>query len=191
MRNSTNRKGKREYLNDSQARDLVKDLNQYFQRKMRIPRMRMGDKQEIETLVNEEAQLFARYVRDEKNKWIPRIVVLTWNRAVQPKNIKSLYFVRFIIDHDKKKTEKGEIFKDRLEVLREHTSYSILVFVSILLSKRCCCHRKRHFSTWPEGLRKYGYDLYNHKYGYYHKDEYINRISALSNMCALACCKNG
>ncbi len=39
--------------------------------------MRMGDKQEIETLVNEEAQLFARYVRDEKNKWIPRIVVLT------------------------------------------------------------------------------------------------------------------
>jgi hypothetical protein len=37
----------------------------------------MGDRQEIETLISEEALLFAKYVRNEKNKWIPRIVVLT------------------------------------------------------------------------------------------------------------------
>jgi CRISPR-associated protein Cas1 len=73
---STNRKGKREYLNDSQARDLVKDLNQYFQRKMRIPRIRMGDKQEIETLINEEAYLFAKFLRHERETWIPRIASL-------------------------------------------------------------------------------------------------------------------
>jgi hypothetical protein len=36
----------------------------------------MGDQQEIETLINEEALLFAMYVRDEKGAWIPRIVFI-------------------------------------------------------------------------------------------------------------------
>jgi len=35
----------------------------------------MGKKQEIETLVSEEALLFAMYLRDEKKEWIPRIVM--------------------------------------------------------------------------------------------------------------------
>jgi len=73
---STNRKGKREYLNDSQTRDLVKGLNQYFQSKVKIPRMRMGNQQEIETLINEEALLLAKYIRNEKDLWVPRIAVL-------------------------------------------------------------------------------------------------------------------
>jgi hypothetical protein len=33
----------------------------------------MGDQQEIETLINEEALLFAQYLRNEKQIWIPRI----------------------------------------------------------------------------------------------------------------------
>jgi hypothetical protein len=35
--------------------------------------MRRG-KQEIETLINEEALFFAKYLRDERETWKPRIV---------------------------------------------------------------------------------------------------------------------
>jgi CRISPR-associated protein Cas1 len=42
---STKRKGKREYLNDSQTHDFVKALNQYFQSKIRMPRVRMSERQ--------------------------------------------------------------------------------------------------------------------------------------------------
>jgi len=52
---SANLKGKREYLDVSGTRDLVKGLNQYFQSKIEIPRIRMGKRQELETLINEEA----------------------------------------------------------------------------------------------------------------------------------------
>jgi hypothetical protein len=48
-------------------------LNQYFQSKVDIPRIRVGDKQEIETLINEEAMLLAMFLRDEKQSWKPRV----------------------------------------------------------------------------------------------------------------------
>lgn len=70
---STNRKGKREYLNDSETQKLVKALNQYFQSKVEIPRIRMGEKQELETLISEEALLFAMFLRNERRSWKPRI----------------------------------------------------------------------------------------------------------------------
>lgn len=70
---STNRKGKREYFNDAKTHSLLKGLNQYFQSKVDIPRIRMGEQQEIETLINEEALLFAKYLRNEKETWKPRI----------------------------------------------------------------------------------------------------------------------
>jgi hypothetical protein len=70
---STNRKGKREYLDDSLTHSLVRSLNEYFQTRIGIPRIRMGNEQEIETLINEEALLFARYLRDELKDWAPRI----------------------------------------------------------------------------------------------------------------------
>jgi hypothetical protein len=41
-----------------------------------IPRIRMGEKQEIETLISEEALLLAMYLRDEKPEWKPRIAKL-------------------------------------------------------------------------------------------------------------------
>jgi len=72
---SKNRKGKREYLNDSLTRSLMKGLNEHFQRKVEIPRIRVGKKQEIETLINEEAMLLGMYLRDEKKEWSPRIGV--------------------------------------------------------------------------------------------------------------------
>jgi hypothetical protein len=33
----------------------------------------MGDQQEIETLINEEAFLLAQYLRDESETWAPRM----------------------------------------------------------------------------------------------------------------------
>jgi CRISPR-associated endonuclease Cas1 len=73
---STNRKGKREYLSDSLTHSLIRSLNERFQTKVRIPRIRMGEQQEIETLISEEALLFAQYLRNEKQTWIPRVVNL-------------------------------------------------------------------------------------------------------------------
>ena len=70
---TTNRKGKREYLNEVQTRGIVKGLNQYFESKVAIPRIRVGDKQEIETLINEEASLLGMYLRNERKQWISRI----------------------------------------------------------------------------------------------------------------------
>jgi hypothetical protein len=55
------------------ARDFLESLTDYFQSKVTIPRMRMGDNQEIETLINEEALLFAQYLRNERSVLIPRI----------------------------------------------------------------------------------------------------------------------
>jgi hypothetical protein len=73
---STDRKGKREYLNDSMTHNLTRSLNEYFKTKVEVPRIRMGKSQEIETLINEEALLFAMYIRNERRDWDQRIVVL-------------------------------------------------------------------------------------------------------------------
>jgi hypothetical protein len=73
---STNRKGKREYLDDSLTHGLMRSLNEYFQSKVTSSRIRMGRSQEIETLINEEALLFAQYLRNEKFSWSPRILSL-------------------------------------------------------------------------------------------------------------------
>ncbi len=70
---SRKRKGKREYLNDLQARNLMKQLYNYFEAKVEIPRIRVGKRQTIETLINEEALLLAKYLRDERETWAPRI----------------------------------------------------------------------------------------------------------------------
>lgn len=74
---SSTRKGKRECLNDSQTHSLLKILSQYFQNKVRIPDIRMGDEQEIETLISEEALLFAMFLRQERQIWRPRIAELS------------------------------------------------------------------------------------------------------------------
>jgi len=70
---SRKRKGKREYLNDVQTRYFMKKLNGYFEEKVEIPRIRTGKRQTIETFINEEALLLAKFLRKEREKWIPRI----------------------------------------------------------------------------------------------------------------------
>jgi CRISPR-associated protein Cas1 len=74
---SSNKKGKRQYVSNPRTRELINRLNAYFETEVSIPRIRMGQKQEIETLISEEAFLFAKYLRDEKPTWNPRIVDLS------------------------------------------------------------------------------------------------------------------
>jgi hypothetical protein len=42
-----------------------------------IPRMKVGKRQEFETLINEEALLLAKYLRNERKSCNPRIVQLS------------------------------------------------------------------------------------------------------------------
>jgi len=67
------RKGKREYLVDAKTNELFNELNQYFETVVEIPRIKAGERQTIETLINEEALLFAKYLRCESGEWKPRI----------------------------------------------------------------------------------------------------------------------
>jgi len=38
-----------------------------------IPLIRYGERHRIETMINEETLLLARYIRDERKNWFPRI----------------------------------------------------------------------------------------------------------------------
>jgi CRISPR-associated protein Cas1 len=71
------KKGKRIYLNDILTRDLTLKMHGYFRRMVCAPRMRApyAKKQEVETLISEEAFLIAKYLRNERKNWIPRIAV--------------------------------------------------------------------------------------------------------------------
>ena len=51
----------------------MKKMNEFFESKVEVPRIRVGNKQTIETLINEEALLFAKYLRGEINDWKPRL----------------------------------------------------------------------------------------------------------------------
>jgi CRISPR-associated protein Cas1 len=73
---SRKRKGKRQYLNDHLTRELTKQLDEFFESTVDIPRIKVGKHQTIETLINEEVLLFAKYLRKEREKWNPRIKVL-------------------------------------------------------------------------------------------------------------------
>jgi hypothetical protein len=71
------KKGKREYLDNQQTRDLLTKLNYLFQSKVEIPRIKIGQRQTMETLINEEAMLFGKYLRNERQILIPRLVTLS------------------------------------------------------------------------------------------------------------------
>jgi hypothetical protein len=48
-------------------------LNNYFEKIVEIPRIKVGKRQTIETLINEEALLLAKFLRNEHTPWLPRI----------------------------------------------------------------------------------------------------------------------
>jgi hypothetical protein len=53
----------------------MQSLNRLFETKVEIPRIRHGKSQTIETLINEEAMLLAKYLRNEIQTWKPRSVI--------------------------------------------------------------------------------------------------------------------
>jgi hypothetical protein len=70
---ATRKKGKREYLNYAGTKEFTTKLSNFFESYVEIPRIKVGQRQTLETLIGEEALLFAKYLRNEKKEWIPRI----------------------------------------------------------------------------------------------------------------------
>ena len=70
---SNSRKGKRQYLNKVTNDEFLKSLSLFFRSKVEIPRIKVGKRQEVETLISEEALLFAKYLREEIPAWNPRL----------------------------------------------------------------------------------------------------------------------
>ena len=52
---------------------MMKELEKYFESKIEVSLLRHGQNQRIETLINEEALLLAKFLRSERENWIPRI----------------------------------------------------------------------------------------------------------------------
>jgi len=67
--------GKRQFLNDNKTTQLLKDLYEYFETKIKLPRIRYGEKQTIESLIGEETLKLASFIRNNIKKWKPRIMV--------------------------------------------------------------------------------------------------------------------
>ena len=53
---------------------MMKELQEYFESMVEIPLIGHGKRQRIASLINEEALLLAKYIRDERKTWVPRIV---------------------------------------------------------------------------------------------------------------------
>jgi len=65
--------GKRIHLCEYETDELAEDLNQFFERLVEIPRIKHGKRQSLDTLICEEALLLAKYLRNERKTWTPRI----------------------------------------------------------------------------------------------------------------------
>ena len=61
---SSRRKGKRVYLCEEKASDLIERLYAFFESKVDVARIKHGSRQSVETLISEEALLFAKYLRN-------------------------------------------------------------------------------------------------------------------------------
>jgi len=51
-------------------------LNLLFDRMIEVPTIKHGNKQTVKTLTNEEALLLAKFLRNEREAWIPRMAFL-------------------------------------------------------------------------------------------------------------------
>ncbi|UCE16684.1 MAG: CRISPR-associated endonuclease Cas1 [Candidatus Bathyarchaeota archaeon] len=69
------KKGKRIYLKRVKTRELTGELHEFFMRKVRVPRFRHGNEQEVESLINEEAILLALFLRGRRESWVPRVAI--------------------------------------------------------------------------------------------------------------------
>ena len=70
--------GKQIHLCEFKTDELAEGLNGLFNKMVEIPRIKHGNKQSIDTLINEEALLFAKYLRNERTSWNPRTVAIAY-----------------------------------------------------------------------------------------------------------------
>ena len=68
--------GKRVRLCGYEADSLAEGLNGLFERIVEVPRMNRGRRQALDSLISEETTLLARYLRNERRDWTPRILTL-------------------------------------------------------------------------------------------------------------------
>ncbi len=66
--------GKKIHLKEYETDSLAEDLNALFDRMVNVERIKVGKRQTIDTLISEEALSFAKYLRNEKKEWVPRII---------------------------------------------------------------------------------------------------------------------
>jgi len=66
--------GKKIHLKEYETDSLAGDLNAFFDRMVDVDRIKIGKRQTIDTLISEEALLFAKYLRNERRDWIPRLI---------------------------------------------------------------------------------------------------------------------
>jgi hypothetical protein len=55
----------------------MNSLHEYLEMTVEIPRIRFGKRKTFETLIVEEAFSLAKYLRNERPTWRPRIVALS------------------------------------------------------------------------------------------------------------------
>jgi len=68
--------GKRIHLCEYETDILAEGLNSLFENEIEIPRIKHGNKQTLDTLINEEALLLAKFLRNERKDWKPRLADL-------------------------------------------------------------------------------------------------------------------
>ena len=66
----------KEYEKEYETDSLAEDLNTFFDRMVDVERIKVGKRQTIDTLINEEALLLAQYLRRERKDWVPIIPLL-------------------------------------------------------------------------------------------------------------------
>jgi hypothetical protein len=68
--------GKKIHLKEYEADSLAENLSALFDRLVDVERIKHGKIQTLDTLISEEALLFAKYLRNERKDWNPRIPIL-------------------------------------------------------------------------------------------------------------------
>jgi len=52
---------------------MMKELKGYFKFKVDVPLIRHSKRQRIETLIKEEVLSLAKFLRNERKTWVPRV----------------------------------------------------------------------------------------------------------------------
>jgi len=62
------KKGKKIHLKEYETDSLAEDLNAFFDRMVDVERIKVGKRQAIDTPISEEVLVFAKFLRNEREK---------------------------------------------------------------------------------------------------------------------------